>query len=102
MTGEILPFVACQNRYCQTIIIINDNEVENDKTFRVTLTEPPGLDNRISISTPRADVTINDDDGMCHNAPEVAVHTHMYSFFHQLLQCRWREQSTKSQKMKVV
>ena len=66
MTDEILSFAACQERYCQTIPITNDNEAENDKTFRVTLMKPRGLDNRISISAPRADVTINEDDGMCH------------------------------------
>ena len=106
MTDEILLFVACEERYCQTIPIINDNEVENDKTFRVTLNRTDGLDSRVTISTPRAraDITIYNDDGMCHNAPGVLVHTLIvkYSFPHQLLQCRWRVQSTKSQRMKVV
>ena len=80
MTDERLPFVACEKRYCQTIIIINDNEVEKNKKFRVTLTKPTGLDNRISISTPRADVIIIDDDGMCHNPSGVLVHALMNHF----------------------
>ena len=59
-------FAACQDRYCLNIPIINDNELENDKTFRVTLGRTADLDRRVSIRKPRADVTINDDDSMCH------------------------------------
>ena len=80
MTDETLSFVACERRYCQTIPIINDNEVEKDKKFRVTLKRADGLDRRIIISTSSADVIIIDDDGMCHSAPGVLVHTIMNHF----------------------
>ena len=72
---ERLDFAACQETYCLDIPIINDNEVENDKIFRLTLGRTADLDRRVSINPARANVTINDDDGMCHSTPGVLVHT---------------------------
>ena len=69
-------FVACQDRYCLDIPIINDNELEYDKIFRVTLGWTSDLDRRVSINPTRADVTINDDDGMCQSIPGVLVYTY--------------------------
>ena len=63
-----LVFAACEKMFCQDITIINDLEVENTKSFRVTLGRTPDLDSRIFINPTRAEVIINDDDGMCYRA----------------------------------
>ena len=63
-----LVLAACETVFCQSITIINDLEVENTKSFRVTLGRTPDLDSRISINPTRAEVIINDDDGTCHIA----------------------------------
>ena len=66
MTGQTLAFGACQDRYCLDIPIINNNEVEKDKTFRVTVGRTTDLDRRVIVNPTRADITIVDDDGMYH------------------------------------
>ena len=76
MTGQTLAFGACQDSYCLNIPIINNNEVEKDKTFRVTVGRTPDLQRRVIVNPTRADVTIIDDDGMCHSTPGVLVHVH--------------------------
>ena len=66
--SSTLVLAACETVLCQDITIINDLEVENMKSFRVTLGRTPDLDSRISINPTRADVIVNDDDGTCHRA----------------------------------
>ena len=66
--SSTLVLAACETVFCQVITIINNLEVENQKSFRVTLGRTPDLDSRISINPTRAEVIINDDDGMCHSA----------------------------------
>ena len=76
MTDQTLEFGACRQSYCVDIPIINDNEVEKDKTFRVTLGRTADLDRRVIINPTRADITIVDDNGMFHSTPGGLVHVH--------------------------
>ena len=64
-----LVVVACQRLSCEAIPIRDDLEVENEKSFEVTLERTSDLDSRITIHPTRAKVIITDDDGMFHRAP---------------------------------
>ena len=64
LNKSLLLFAACQRRSCVNVTIINDEQVENDELFNVTLERTPGLDDRITLNPINGVIQINDDDGL--------------------------------------
>lgn len=63
-TRNVLSFNAATTSRTVTIPIIKDERVENCENITVTLTRYYNYySNRVDISTPRATVSIIDDDG---------------------------------------
>ena len=60
---EIMKFEKCSREECQYIIIIDDDMVERDETFHVTLERTPGLDKSIKLDPTEKRVKIISDDG---------------------------------------
>ena len=53
---------ACQRRSCVNMTIINDEILEDNETFEVTLEPNPDLDSRILLAPITAEINIIDDD----------------------------------------
>ena len=63
-TSTRLTFTAATTSRTVTIPIIDDDRVENCESITVTLTRYNNYySNRVDISTPRATVSITDNDG---------------------------------------
>ena len=57
------------NTQCVTITIYDDEDMENDETFYITVTNPSFEDgpSNVTLSNSNFTVTIRDDNGMLHN-----------------------------------
>ena len=60
---ENLSFIACEEIACATIIIVDDDIVEMNESFTISLGRTSDLNKRISLSPDSKLVTILDDDG---------------------------------------
>ena len=61
---QTLNFTACEEIACTNISIVDNEIVEKNKSFTISLEKTTDLDKRISLSPDRKQVTILDDDGM--------------------------------------
>ena len=59
-----LSFIACEEIACTTISIVDDDIVEMNESFTISLGRTSDLNKRISLSPDSKLVTILDDDGM--------------------------------------
>ena len=59
-----LTFGVCDPMECGIVRALDDCVLEEDETFRMTLTIPSGQDPRINVDKGEADVTIVDQDSM--------------------------------------
>ena len=59
-----LSFIACEEIACTTISIVDDDIVEMNESFTLSLGRTSDLNKRISLSPDSKQVTILDDDGM--------------------------------------
>ena len=57
-----LTFAVATNQVCTEIVIFDDNILENDETFTISM---ESLSESIIILTDSSIVTIMDDDGVC-------------------------------------
>lgn len=57
-----LTFAVATNQVCTEIVIFDDNILENDETFTVSM---ESLSESIVILTDSSTVTITDNDGVC-------------------------------------
>ena len=57
-----LRFSACDKEACVSVPIIDDDLVEGEERFLVTLSASDDFDSRITLSPTTAEVIINDDD----------------------------------------
>ena len=62
LSSEEVRFVPCALEVCTSISTVNDELVEGDENFFLSLTRGAQWDNRISISHSRSEVVILDDD----------------------------------------
>ena len=60
----ILRFDTCDTQKCTVIHIVDDMTSEKIESFFVTLERTSGLDNRIVLDPPYAEVEITNNDGM--------------------------------------
>ena len=68
--NEHLVFGACQRRSCINMTITDDEILEDNESYEVTLQRTPDLDNRIILAPMIAEINIIDDDGKL----EVVIH----------------------------
>lgn len=61
---QTLNFIACEERGCTLISIVDDDIAESEEQFIIHLERAQDLDYRIIPSTKSAEVIITDDDGM--------------------------------------
>ena len=61
--NETLNFNTTQKRHCITILVNDDERVEQQESFWVTLERGPSLNNRISITHDRGEIIIPNNDG---------------------------------------
>ena len=59
--AKSLNFSGCEERVCVSPTIVDDDIVENEESFIVSLERTSDLDSRISLSTDTTLVTILDD-----------------------------------------
>ena len=60
---HIVTFEKCSREECEYIILYNDQMVERDETFYVTLGRTPDLDEHIRLHPTEQRVKILNDDG---------------------------------------
>ena len=60
-----LTFDMCELRRCENVTIMDDNVVEQNESFIVTLGRTPGWDDRIALTTVTGMIQITDNDGGC-------------------------------------
>ena len=63
-----LEFDRCQNESCVNLTIVNDNVLEMEESFHVSLESIQALNNadeinRINITSAKVEINIIDDDG---------------------------------------
>ena len=71
-------FPPCTSEVCVTITTVNDELVEGNENFSVSLTRGPQWDSRISISRSKSEVVIIDDDRKWR---ATIYYTPLYYFF---------------------
>ena len=59
-----MRFLACVNRYCVDIRITDDNVLEPQESFTVSLERSEGIGNEIQREPDEMEIIIIDDDGM--------------------------------------
>lgn len=59
-------FKKCLTTLCISVTIVDDNIVEGEGNFSVSLLRPAGLNSRLTLDPAEAEVTITDNDGMFH------------------------------------
>ena len=62
LSSEEVRFAPCTSEVCATITTVNDDLVEGNENFFLSMTRGPQWDIRISIRRSRSDVVILDDD----------------------------------------
>lgn len=62
-----LSFIDCEEITCTTISIVDDDIVETNESFTISLGRTSDLNKRINLSPDSKQVTILDDDGMLAN-----------------------------------
>ena len=55
-------FPACDNRYCTDIAITNDNILEQEESFTVSLMRSEGIGNEIRVEPDVIEIIIHDED----------------------------------------
>ena len=70
-----LQFAACVMKSCVSVSIVDDEMLENDESFDITLKRTPGLDNRIILDAVVGVVEIIDNDGRYEDYMYMVVHT---------------------------
>ena len=63
---EVISFDSCENRVCVDVHTIDDDVIENEETFTVTLGVDSSLSRKIRVKSQSriATITIHDNDGM--------------------------------------
>ena len=56
-------FPACENQYCAEMEITNDNVLEKDESFTLSLMKSEGISNEIQLQPDVMEITIRDEDG---------------------------------------
>ena len=77
-TSSDLTFSQSSSRECVNVSIVNDDELENEEEFRLTLTTGEDKVNLIPDSTT---VRITDDDGEATNQFVRCLHIQKFTFF---------------------
>ena len=72
----VLSFAPCDKRICVDVPIVDDEIVENDESFEVTLQRPPGLDTTITLAPVDGVVEISENDGKYDDYMVVTEVTH--------------------------
>ena len=62
--STVLLFAACQMRSCENVAIVDDEVVENEESFFVTLEDTPDLNSRIHLTPTSGEIEITDGDSM--------------------------------------
>ena len=62
LSSEEVRFGPCHSEVCATITTVNDELIEGDENFFLSMTRGPEWDSRISFSRSRSEVVILDDD----------------------------------------
>ena len=62
LSSEEVRFAPCTSEVCATITTVNDELVEGNENFSVSLMRGPQWDSRISFSRSKSEVVIIDDD----------------------------------------
>ena len=57
-------FDVCDTRQCVLISITNDNKVEKEEKFNVSMTRTVGLDDRVELERVLTTIEVFDTDGM--------------------------------------
>ena len=73
--STILMFDECDRelRLCGNVTIVDDDVVEQNESFSVTLKKTPDLDDRITLTRVNGMIHIIDNDGACCNATTIRV-----------------------------
>ena len=66
LSGAEARFPPCTAERCVDIVTINDDLVEGDENFFVSVTRIFYWDSRLRLTRSRSLVTIEDDDSECH------------------------------------
>ena len=63
---EVISFGSCENRVCVDVHTIDDDIIENEETFTVTLRVDSSLSSKIRVKSQSriATITIHDNDGV--------------------------------------
>ena len=72
--STIFSFPTCETKQCVNVTIVDDDVLENVKSFSVTLERTPGLDMRITLDPVDREIEITDDDGLFVSSSERELH----------------------------
>ena len=61
---NVVRFPGCEDRYCVDIRITDDNVLEPQESFTVSLMKSEGIGNEIQLEPAEMEIIIIDDDGM--------------------------------------
>lgn len=60
--SQILRLPPCSTEVCAYVEVVNDELVEGDEVFHISLFGSVNMENRIHLTTTKANITIIDDD----------------------------------------
>ena len=64
LPSTTVTFDSCDTRQCVSISITNDNKVEMEERFNVSMSRTVGLDDRVELERVMTTIEITDTDGM--------------------------------------